>query len=205
MWLKKHKFKTIRTLDILDCNGGDHGQPFATNFNPGDQHPRSHRACAALGERRQFVETPAMAQEGRVRLRGRRPQEHVHDVSRGARKPRQVRARNGARALLDDLRRRSTSSTSTVLQNVGMTRIDPVHLQRAGDHPAAVPQGGAARTRQPRPDDQGQDQYRLHRHRRGARRHRARRPSTSRTSATMRTPMPKPATRRSATPPASRR
>ena len=34
MWLKKHKLKTIRSLDILDCNGGDHGQAFATNFNP---------------------------------------------------------------------------------------------------------------------------------------------------------------------------
>jgi saccharopine dehydrogenase (NAD+, L-lysine forming) len=34
MWLKKHKLKTIRQLDILDCNGGDHGQHFATNFNP---------------------------------------------------------------------------------------------------------------------------------------------------------------------------
>lgn len=21
-------------LDIIDCNAGDHGQPFATNFNP---------------------------------------------------------------------------------------------------------------------------------------------------------------------------
>ena len=27
-------FDTIETLDILDCNGGDHGYPFATNFNP---------------------------------------------------------------------------------------------------------------------------------------------------------------------------
>jgi saccharopine dehydrogenase (NAD+, L-lysine-forming) len=34
MWLKKHKLTTIRQLDILDCNGGDHGQHFATNFNP---------------------------------------------------------------------------------------------------------------------------------------------------------------------------
>ena len=24
----------MHTLDILDCNGGDHGQHFATNFNP---------------------------------------------------------------------------------------------------------------------------------------------------------------------------
>ena len=30
----KHEFDTIDTIDILDCNGGDHGYPFATNFNP---------------------------------------------------------------------------------------------------------------------------------------------------------------------------
>ena len=30
----KHYFDQIDTIDILDCNGGDHGYPFATNFNP---------------------------------------------------------------------------------------------------------------------------------------------------------------------------
>ncbi|MCL2071705.1 MAG: saccharopine dehydrogenase family protein [Oscillospiraceae bacterium] len=30
----KHYFDTIEYIDILDCNGGDHGYPFATNFNP---------------------------------------------------------------------------------------------------------------------------------------------------------------------------
>ena len=30
----KHYFDEIETIDILDCNGGDHGYPFATNFNP---------------------------------------------------------------------------------------------------------------------------------------------------------------------------
>jgi saccharopine dehydrogenase (NAD+, L-lysine-forming) len=33
-YAQKHRFDTIETLDILDCNGGDHGYPFATNFNP---------------------------------------------------------------------------------------------------------------------------------------------------------------------------
>ncbi|WP_237068511.1 saccharopine dehydrogenase family protein [Microbulbifer guangxiensis] len=31
---KKHHFDRMKTLDILDCNAGDHGLPFATNFNP---------------------------------------------------------------------------------------------------------------------------------------------------------------------------
>jgi saccharopine dehydrogenase (NAD+, L-lysine-forming) len=30
----KHHFDEIHTLDIVDCNAGDHGKPFATNFNP---------------------------------------------------------------------------------------------------------------------------------------------------------------------------
>ncbi|MCC6610117.1 MAG: saccharopine dehydrogenase family protein [Burkholderiales bacterium] len=33
-YLQKHHFDTLETLDIIDCNAGEHGQPFATNFNP---------------------------------------------------------------------------------------------------------------------------------------------------------------------------
>ncbi len=30
----RHHFSEIHYLDIVDCNAGDHGKPFATNFNP---------------------------------------------------------------------------------------------------------------------------------------------------------------------------
>jgi len=30
----KHHFDELHYLDIVDCNGGDHGKAFATNFNP---------------------------------------------------------------------------------------------------------------------------------------------------------------------------
>lgn len=30
----KHYFSDMQTLDIVDCNAGDHGKAFATNFNP---------------------------------------------------------------------------------------------------------------------------------------------------------------------------
>ena len=33
-YIKKHYLDEIVGLDIVDCNAGDHGQPFATNFNP---------------------------------------------------------------------------------------------------------------------------------------------------------------------------
>ena len=33
-YVRKHHFDRIDSLDIFDCNDGDHGQAFATNFNP---------------------------------------------------------------------------------------------------------------------------------------------------------------------------
>lgn len=33
-YAQKHLYDTIKTIDILDCNAGSHGYPFATNFNP---------------------------------------------------------------------------------------------------------------------------------------------------------------------------
>ncbi len=62
MWLKKHKLKTIRSLDILDCNGGDHGQAFATNFNP-EINIREVTANARHWENGQFVETPPLSKK----------------------------------------------------------------------------------------------------------------------------------------------
>ncbi|MGL1903057.1 MAG: saccharopine dehydrogenase family protein [Fibrobacterales bacterium] len=33
-YAKKHYFDEMHYIDIVDCNGGDHGKAFATNFNP---------------------------------------------------------------------------------------------------------------------------------------------------------------------------
>jgi len=33
-YANKHHFDEMHYLDIVDCNGGDHGKAFATNFNP---------------------------------------------------------------------------------------------------------------------------------------------------------------------------
>jgi len=33
-YAQKHRFESIEFIDIVDCNAGDHGHPFATNFNP---------------------------------------------------------------------------------------------------------------------------------------------------------------------------
>lgn len=59
-WLKKHKLDTIRQIDVLDCNGGDNGQAFATNFNP-EINIREVTADARHWENGDWVTTPAMS------------------------------------------------------------------------------------------------------------------------------------------------
>ena len=55
----KHYFDQIDTIDILDCNGGDHGYPFATNFNP-EINLREVSANGSYWENGHWVETEPM-------------------------------------------------------------------------------------------------------------------------------------------------
>ena len=59
-YAKKHEFDTIDTIDILDCNGGDHGYAFATNFNP-EVNLREVSAPGSYIENGKWVEIPAMS------------------------------------------------------------------------------------------------------------------------------------------------
>ena len=55
----KHYFDKINYIDILDCNGGDHGYPFATNFNP-EINIREVSAKGSYWEDGHWVETEPM-------------------------------------------------------------------------------------------------------------------------------------------------
>ncbi|HAU50255.1 MAG TPA: saccharopine dehydrogenase [Clostridiales bacterium] len=55
----KHQFDEINYIDILDCNGGDHGYPFATNFNP-EINIREVSAKGSYWEDGKWVETEPM-------------------------------------------------------------------------------------------------------------------------------------------------
>ncbi|MBR2743344.1 MAG: saccharopine dehydrogenase family protein [Clostridia bacterium] len=55
----KHQFDEINYIDILDCNGGDHGYPFATNFNP-EINIREVSANGSYWEDGKWVETAPM-------------------------------------------------------------------------------------------------------------------------------------------------
>jgi len=123
-WLKKHKLDTIRTLDILDCNGGDHGQHFATNFNP-EINIREVTAPARHYENGKWIETPALStkQEFAFEGVGRKTMylmyhEELESLAKHLPEIERVRFwMTFGDAYITHL---------TVLQNVGMTRIDPV-------------------------------------------------------------------------------
>ena len=55
----KHYFDEIHYIDILDCNGGDHGYPFATNFNP-EINIREVAADGSYWENGKWIETKPM-------------------------------------------------------------------------------------------------------------------------------------------------
>lgn len=55
----KHYFDEINYLDILDANAGDHGYPFATNFNP-EINIREVTAKGSYFENGKFIETEPM-------------------------------------------------------------------------------------------------------------------------------------------------
>jgi len=127
MWLKKHKLKTIRQLDILDCNGGDHGQAFATNFNP-EINIREVTAPARHWENGQFVETPAMGKKVEFDFEEVGPKnmymmyhEELESLARFV--PELERARFWMTFGDEYIKH------LTVLQNVGMTSIEPVKYQ----------------------------------------------------------------------------
>lgn len=56
----KHEFDEINYIDILDCNGGDHGYAFATNFNP-EVNLREVSAPGSYWENGHWIEIPAMS------------------------------------------------------------------------------------------------------------------------------------------------
>ena len=58
-YAQKHQFDEINYIDILDCNAGDHGYPFATNFNP-EINIREVSAKGSYSEDGKWVETEPM-------------------------------------------------------------------------------------------------------------------------------------------------
>ncbi len=123
-YIKKHLLDTIDTLDILDCNGGDHGQHFATNFNP-EINIREVTAPSRHWEGGEWVEGPALSHKQTFDFDQVGPKnmflmyhEELESLAKFYPEIKRIRFwMTFGDAYLKHLE---------VLQNVGMTRIDPV-------------------------------------------------------------------------------
>ncbi|MBN8823555.1 MULTISPECIES: saccharopine dehydrogenase family protein [unclassified Spirosoma] len=123
----KHYFDRMDYLDIVDCNAGNHGKAFATNFNP-EINIREITQPGRYWENGEWVEIPAMSIHKPIDYPGIGPKEsyvlyHEELESLVKNFPTLKRARfwmTFGQAYLTHLE---------VLQNVGMTRIDPIKFQ----------------------------------------------------------------------------
>lgn len=59
-YAQKHYFDEIHSIDIVDANAGDHGYPFATNFNP-EINIREVTANGSYFKDGEFIETPPLS------------------------------------------------------------------------------------------------------------------------------------------------
>ncbi len=123
----KHHFDEIHTIDIMDCNAGDHGHPFATNFNP-EINIREVTARGKYYENGKWIETDPLSVHKpfdfpQIGVREMYLMYHEEMESLAKNIPGIKRMRfwmTFGKEYLTHLR---------VLQNVGMTRIDPVRYQ----------------------------------------------------------------------------
>jgi saccharopine dehydrogenase (NAD+, L-lysine forming) len=124
---QKHLFDTIETIDILDANAGDHGYPFATNFNP-EINIREITQRGRYWEDGEWKETDPLSVKQVYDYPVVGPKdsyllyhEELESLARNIKGLRRIRFfMTFSERYLTHLR---------VLENVGMTRIDPIDFQ----------------------------------------------------------------------------
>ena len=125
--MQKDHFDTIETLDILDANGGDHGYHFATNFNP-EINIREITAPARHFENNEWKESPALSTHHTFNF------EHIGD------KEIYLMYHEELESLVKNIKGIKRArfwmtfgpkyiNHLTVLQNVGMTSIEPIMFE----------------------------------------------------------------------------
>ncbi|MEI6516291.1 MAG: saccharopine dehydrogenase family protein [bacterium] len=123
-YAQKHYFDTIETVDILDCNAGSHGKAFATNFNP-EINIREITARGKYWEKGQWKETDPLSVHQTFNFPQIGPKEmylmyheELESLVKNIKGLKRIRFwMTFGEQYLTHLR---------VLENVGMTRIDPV-------------------------------------------------------------------------------
>lgn len=123
----KHYFDEIHEIDILDCNGGDHGYPFATNFNP-EINIREVTAKGSYWENGQWIETEPMEIKRVYNFDGVGERdmylihhEELESLAKNIKGIRRIRFfMTFGQSYLTHLK---------CLQNVGMTSIEPIEYE----------------------------------------------------------------------------
>ncbi len=126
-YAQKHYFDTIEYVDIMDCNAGEHGHPFATNFNP-EINIREITQQGKFWEDGKWVETDPLSvhksfdfPEIGAREMYLMYHEELESLVNNIEGLRRIRFwMTFGEEYLTHLR---------VLQNVGMTRIDPMEFE----------------------------------------------------------------------------
>ncbi len=125
-YAQKHYFDTIKTIDILDCNAGDHGYPFATNFNP-EINIREVNSKGRYWEKGEWKETEPME----IKMVWDYPEVGPKDSYLLYHEEEESLVKNIPG--LERIRFWMTFGESylthlKVLDNVGLTRIDPIEV-----------------------------------------------------------------------------
>ena len=124
-YAQKHHFDEINELDIIDCNAGDHGLPFATNFNP-EINIREVTAKGRYFDNGKWIETEPLTEAKEFdfpeNIGNKKIYLMYHEELESLVK--NIKGLKTARFWM-------TFSDNylkhlEVLQNVGMTRIDPI-------------------------------------------------------------------------------
>ena len=124
---QKNHFDEIRLIDILDCNGGDHGKAFATNFNP-EINIREITQRGKYWERGAWKETAPLSVHRTFDFPEVGPREmyllyheEIESLVQHIKGLERIRFwMTFGEEYITHLR---------VLRNVGMTRVDPVEFQ----------------------------------------------------------------------------
>ncbi|MTT30644.1 saccharopine dehydrogenase family protein [Terrilactibacillus sp. BCM23-1] len=126
-YAQKHHFDEIHTIDIVDANAGDHGYPFATNFNP-EINIREITANGRYFENGQWIETEPLSEKRVYDLPEIGPKdiyllyhEELESLSVNIKGIKKIRFwMTFSEKYLTHLR---------VLENVGMTSIEPIEFE----------------------------------------------------------------------------
>ena len=126
-YANKHHFDEMHYLDIVDCNAGDHGKAFATNFNP-EINIREITQNGRYWENGAWHETQPLEVQQSIDYPNIGPRDSYllyHEELESLTKnfPSLKRARFWMTFGQEYIKH------LTVLQNVGMTRIDPVKFK----------------------------------------------------------------------------